>query len=78
MATVEDPITNTEWIDTDDLSGSAVTAVVALFGIGILFTMVATARETVVPIIDEIVGIIPGVNTGEGSDNDFDFGGGGL
>jgi len=80
MAKISDPITDTEWLDTSDPSGSVMTSIVALLGLGVLFTMMAVARATVVPIVGDLVGLIPGVNTGDAGSGDLDFGvgGGGL
>jgi len=79
MATFSDPLTDTEWVDTSDPSGSIATSIVAVIGLGILFTMMAVARSTVVPVVGDVVSMIPGVDSGTaGSNSGFDFGGGGL
>jgi hypothetical protein len=80
MAKISDPLTNTEWVDTSDPSGSVMTSIVALVGLGVLFTMISVARATVVPIVGDLVGMIPGINTGDAGSGELDFGvgGGGL
>jgi hypothetical protein len=80
MATFSDPLTDTEWVDTDDPSGSITTSIVAVIGLGILFTMMAVARATVVPVVGDVVSMIPGIDSGSAGSGgmDFDFGGGGL
>jgi len=79
MADFSDPLTDTTWLDTSDIPGSVMTSVVALVGLGILFTMISVAQSTVTPLIADVLGMVPGVNTGDaGSGLDFSAGGGGL
>lgn len=65
MATkIDDPITGTNWFDPNDLSGTAMTWVVAIVGIGILFTVISVAQSTVQPAASGLVNSLPFVSTG--------------
>lgn len=65
MATqIEDPLTGTTWFRSNDVTGSLMTILVAVLGLGILFTIMGIARSTVVPTIESLAGQVPGVNTG--------------
>lgn len=65
MATFEDPLTDTEWVDTGDPSGTVMTWVVAIVGLGMLFTMISISRATITPFFNGLFGEVPGVDTSE-------------
>lgn len=80
MAKFEDPLTDTTWFDSSDLSGTVMTMITGVVGLGFLFTLMAVARSTVVPLVADVLEVIPGVSAGGSGSGDLDFnvGGGGL
>jgi len=63
---ISDPVTDTQWFDLGDLSGSAMTMVTGAIGIGILFFILQVGRNTVTPILNDVGNELPGVQTSEG------------
>ena len=48
---IDDPATGTTWFDPNNLSGTAMTWVVAIVGLGALLSALSFARGTVQPAI---------------------------
>jgi hypothetical protein len=65
--TVSDPLTDTEWVDPGDPTGTVMTWVVALVGLGILFTIISVAQATVTPALTGFADQVPFVRSGEGN-----------
>jgi len=80
MADFTDPLTDTTWFDSSNISGTVMTMITGVVGLGFLFTLMAVARSTVVPVVADVLTIIPGVSAGDAGSGDLDFsvGGGGL
>lgn len=62
---IEDPLTGTTWLKTNDLSGSAKTIVMAAVGIAMLFSIMGIAQSTIQPFLNGLINQLPGVSTGE-------------
>jgi hypothetical protein len=68
MATeIDDPITDTTWLDAGDPAGSVMTWVVALVGLGFLFTIISVAQATVTPALSGFAEQVPFVSSGSGN-----------
>lgn len=51
-------------LSTSDLSGSAVRSLKYLLGAGIFFAMLSAAQATVTPAAENVLSMVPGVQTG--------------
>jgi len=65
MVSIEEPVSDTELVDTDDPSGSLMTMVTVFLGVGIFFALANAGQATVTPIAQSIFGAVPGVETSE-------------
>jgi len=68
-----DPLDGPE-IDTSDPSGTAMDSVKYLLGAGVFFAMLAVAQSTVTPLAANVLGAVPGLNTGSEGDSGLSFG----
>ena len=64
---IDDPATGTTWFDASDPSGTAMTWIVAVVGLGALLTALSIARGTVQPTLGGFVDRnVPMVETDQG------------
>jgi len=68
----EDPITGTSYDPVGDPTGTAVQAGYAVLGIAMTLLLVNVAQSTVLPELEGLASVVPGVDTG--SDGGVRFG----
>ena len=65
MVSIEEPVSDTELVDTGDPSGSLVSMVTVMVGLGLFFALASAGRATITPIAQSLFGAVPGVETDE-------------
>jgi len=69
-----DPLDGPE-VDSSDPAGTVKGMAMYIAGAGVFFALLATAQSTVTPAVNEVLGMVPGLQSGEdGSDGLVSFG----